>query len=101
MKVGLMSGQQGMKPITRKLTGERFPPNETGAIPMDNDGFETKWDEFRRKVFGWGHKPRSNQSIKVNNVRERSIGILQKRYGYTREEAIYQLDNHYAKAWLG
>jgi hypothetical protein len=37
----------------------------------------------------------------VNSVRERSMIILQKRYGYTREEATYQLDNYYSRAWLG
>ena len=68
---------------------------------LDKDVFETKQDEFRWKVFNWRNKRRSDQFIKVNAVRERSIGILQKRYGYTREEAAYQLDEHYSKAWLG
>jgi hypothetical protein len=68
---------------------------------LDKDVFETKWDEIRRKVFNWRNKRRSDQFIKVNGVRERSISILQKRYGYTEEAAAYQLDNHYPKAWLG
>ena len=68
---------------------------------LDKYVFETKQDEFRWKVFNWWNKRRSDQFIKVNGVRERSIGILQKRYGYTREEATYQLDEHYSKAWLG
>ena len=68
---------------------------------LDKDVFETKWDEFRRKVFNWRNKRRNDQFTKVNNVRERSISILQKRYGYTREDATYQLDKHYSRAWLG
>ena len=68
---------------------------------LDKDVFETKWDEFHRKVFSWRNKRRSDQFIKVNGVRERCISILQKRYGYTKEAAAYQLDNHYPKAWLG
>jgi hypothetical protein len=63
--------------------------------------FETKWDEFRRKVLNWRNKRRNDRLNKLNSVRERSISILQKRYGYTREQATYQLDKHYPKAWLG
>ena len=61
----------------------------------------TQWDEFRGKVLSARNKRSSDQSIKVNGVRERSIGILRNRYGYTREQAIYQLDKCYSSAWLG
>jgi hypothetical protein len=74
---------------------------ENYAMNMNKDIFENKWNEFRRKVLNWGNKRYTNQFIRVNSVRERSIGILQKRYGYTREEATYQLDKHYSRAWLG
>jgi hypothetical protein len=60
-----------------------------------------RWNKFWRNVFPWREKRSSNHSIRVNRARERSIGILQNRYGYTREQAIYQLDNYYSKAWLG
>jgi hypothetical protein len=60
-----------------------------------------KWDELRRNVFGWWNTRSNDQFTKVNGTRERSISILQKRYGYTKEAAAYQLDNHYPKAWLG
>jgi hypothetical protein len=60
-----------------------------------------KWDEFRRNVLDWWNTRSNDQFIKVNGMRERSISILQKRYGYTKEAAAYQLDNHYPKAWLG
>ena len=62
---------------------------------------ETRWDEFRRNVLNWWNKRRNDQFIKVNSVRERSISILQNRYGYTKENAIYQLDKYYSRAWLG
>jgi hypothetical protein len=62
---------------------------------------QLKWSEFRQNlIHGWD-KRRGDQFTRVNNVRERSISILQKRYGYSREEAIYQLDKHYSTAWLG
>ena len=61
----------------------------------------TTWNEFRRKVIEWSNKRREDHLIKVNSVRERSIRILQKRYGYTREKAIDELDTHYSGTWLG
>ena len=68
---------------------------------MNKDLSKNKWDEFRWKVLNWRNKHRNVQFIKVNSLRERSIGTLQRRYGYTREQAIYQLDKHYPRAWLG
>ena len=62
---------------------------------------QLKWDEFRRNVLNWWNKGRNDQLIKVNSMQERSISILQKRYGYTREEAASQLNKHYSRARLG
>jgi hypothetical protein len=62
---------------------------------------QLKWTEFRRNLINGWKKRRNDQFTKVNSVRERSISILQKRYGYSREDAIYQLDKHYSVAWLG
>ena len=59
-------------------------------------GIELKWNGFP-----WWKIRRNDQLIKVDSARERSISILQNRYGYNREEAIYQLDKYYSKAWLG
>lgn len=62
---------------------------------------ESRWDEFRRNLRIRWNKGRKDRFDSVNMVRERSISILQRRYGYTREQAIYQLDKHYSGAWLG
>jgi hypothetical protein len=67
----------------------------------NNDVLETKWDEFRRKVFNWRNKRRNEQRIKINIAQERSISILQKRYGFTKEKAASELKKHYSKARLG
>jgi len=72
----------------------------TGA-KMKNAVVESKWDEFRRNALNWWNKRGNDQFIKVNSVRERSIILLQKRYGYTREKATSELDEHYPRAWLG
>ena len=60
-----------------------------------------KWKEIRGKVNNWRNKRLDDRLIKVNKVRERSINILQKRYGFTRAKAIDELNKHYSSAWLG
>jgi hypothetical protein len=68
---------------------------------LNKDILKTKRDEFPRRVLNWWNKRRNDQLIKVNSVQERSISILQKRYGYTKEAAASQLKKYYSKAWLG
>lgn len=68
---------------------------------MKNTVIESKWGGFRQNVHNWLNNRRNDQLIKVNSMRERSLSILQNRYGYTREQATYQLDKHYPVAWLG
>ena len=58
-------------------------------------------DEIRQKIINWQEKRRDDQLIKFDRVHERSISILQKRYGYSREKATSELIKHYSKAWLG
>jgi hypothetical protein len=64
-------------------------------------GIKRKWDEFPWKFTHWRNKRRSAHLMMVNSVRERSISTLQNRYGYSKEEAMYQFDKYYSKAWLG
>jgi hypothetical protein len=68
---------------------------------MTSTDTKLNWDEFYRNIFSWWNKRRNDQSTKVDRAYERSLSILQKRYGYTREEAESQLSKHYSKAWLG
>ena len=68
---------------------------------VNHDVLRSKGDEFRQRVLTARKKGSNDQFITVTSRRERSIGILQQRYGYTREQAIYQLDKYYSRAWLG
>ena len=63
---------------------------------MIKDVAKVNWQTIRK----WLKKRRDDRSIKANSKREESIRILQKRYGYTKEEAISELDEHYPKARL-
>ena len=61
---------------------------------------ELKWFQFRKKTIKWQKKHAEDQAVTVDPGEEKSISILQKRYGFTREQAIYQLRKYYSKARL-
>ena len=61
---------------------------------------QLRWIEFRQYFLNWQSKRQSNQLAQVNLVRERSINILQNRYGYSKEQAKSELSKHYSKALL-
>ncbi len=67
---------------------------------MKNDIVETRSKKLPGKLRIWLKKRRDEQLIKANKMREQSIGILQKRYGYSKEKATSELDEHYPKAKL-
>jgi hypothetical protein len=61
---------------------------------------ELKWFQFRERIIAWQKKQAEEQLVAVDPGEERSISILQKRYGFTREQAIYQLRKYYPNARL-
>jgi hypothetical protein len=61
---------------------------------------ELRWFQFRERFIDWQKKHEQEQLVAVDPGEERSISILQKRYGFTREQAIYQLRKYYFKARL-
>ena len=62
---------------------------------------ELKWFQFYQRITDWRIKRHEDQLAILDRAEERSIRILQKRYGYTKEQAKYQLHKYYSKAWLG
>ena len=67
---------------------------------MVNDVLETGSKILPSKIRKWWKKRSADQLTKANSKRELFIGILQKRYGYTKEKATSELDEHYPKARL-
>ena len=61
---------------------------------------EVQWFQFRQRIIEWQKKRNEDQLAKVERAEERSVRILQKRYGYTREQATSELRKHYSKARL-
>jgi len=67
---------------------------------MINDVVEARSKKLPSNFRIWLKKRSDDRVIKANKKREQSIGILQKRYGYTKEEATSELNEHYPKARL-
>jgi uncharacterized protein YjbJ (UPF0337 family) len=54
---------------------------------MNNDIFEGKWKQLRGEVKVWWGKLTDDDLDKVEGNYDKLIGLLQEKYGYTREQA--------------
>jgi uncharacterized protein YjbJ (UPF0337 family) len=54
---------------------------------MNQDIFEGKWKEMRGQVKEWWGKLTDDDLDKASGKAEQLIGLLQQKYGYTREQA--------------
>ncbi len=54
---------------------------------MNNDIFEGKWKQLRGQVKVWWGKLSDDDLEKVGGKFEKLIGVLQEKYGYTRQQA--------------
>jgi uncharacterized protein YjbJ (UPF0337 family) len=54
---------------------------------MNNDVFQGKWKQIRGQVKVWWGKFTDDDLDKVNGEYDKFIGLLQEKYGYTRQQA--------------
>jgi uncharacterized protein YjbJ (UPF0337 family) len=54
---------------------------------MNKDIFEGKWKEMRGQVKEWWGKLTDDDLDKVAGNAEQIVGLLQQKYGYTRQRA--------------
>lgn len=54
---------------------------------MNNDIFEGKWKQIRGNAKVWWGKLTDDDLDQVEGNYDKLIGLLQEKYGYTREEA--------------
>ena len=54
---------------------------------MNQDVFEGKWKEMRGQVKEWWGKLTDDDLERVDGKADQLIGLLQQKYGYTKEHA--------------
>ncbi len=64
---------------------------------MNHDTFEGKWKQFRGRVREWWGDLTDDDLDRVQGQREQFLGLLQERYGYTRDQAETELDRRFSE----
>jgi uncharacterized protein YjbJ (UPF0337 family) len=64
---------------------ELYPYDE--EITMNNDIFQGKWKQMRGQAKVWWGKLTDDDLEKVGGNVDKLIGLLQEKYGYTRQQA--------------
>jgi uncharacterized protein YjbJ (UPF0337 family) len=63
---------------------------------MNKEEFETKWKEMRAPVKEWWGRLRDDELDRTRGNAGQVIGLLQKKYGYTRDRAEREFDRRLA-----
>ena len=61
---------------------------------MNKDVFEGKWKQIRGQAKVWWGKLTDDDLNKVAGKFESFVGLLQEKYGYSRERAQEELEKH-------
>jgi uncharacterized protein YjbJ (UPF0337 family) len=59
---------------------------------MNQDVFEGKWKEMRGQVKEWWGKLTDDDLERMDGKADQLIGVLQQKYGYTKEQAEKELN---------
>jgi uncharacterized protein YjbJ (UPF0337 family) len=62
---------------------------------MNQDIFEGKWKEMRGQLKEWWGELTDDELEQANGNAEQIVGLLQQKYGYTREAAEAEKDNEH------
>lgn len=61
---------------------------------MNEDILQGQWKQVRGRIRTWWGKLTDDDVDKISGKLETLLGILQERYGYTREQAQKEIDRH-------
>jgi uncharacterized protein YjbJ (UPF0337 family) len=61
---------------------------------MNKDVFEGKWKQIRGQAKAWWGKLTDDDLNKVAGKFESFVGLLQEKYGYSRERAQEEIEKH-------
>jgi uncharacterized protein YjbJ (UPF0337 family) len=62
---------------------------------MNTDTFEGQWRQMRGELRSWWGRLSDNDFEKIAGKKDRLIGTLQEKYGYTREAAQQEMDRRF------
>ncbi len=65
---------------------------------MNQDIFEGKWKEMKGQVKEWWGELTDDDLEKVEGKADRLVGLLQQKYGYSKEEAEKEFNNRLEQA---
>jgi uncharacterized protein YjbJ (UPF0337 family) len=68
---------------------------------MNRDILEGKWKEARGEVKAWWGKLTDDDLDQASGNADRLIGLLQQKYGYTRERAESEFDRRVKELKVG
>jgi len=63
---------------------------------MNEDILKSQWKQIRGHLKEWWGVLTDDDLNKINGQRDQLIGILQQKYGYTKEQATRELDDRLA-----
>ena len=64
---------------------------------MNKDVFEGKWKELRGQAKEWWGKLTDDDLERVGGKYDQLVGLIQEKYGYTRERVEKEFDGRMAK----
>lgn len=67
---------------------------------MTNTSIENLSNKIHSKIIQWWRKRSAEMVLRIKGKRDQSIEILQKRYGYTKEQAAIEYKKHYLNVRL-
>ncbi len=63
---------------------------------MNEDIMQGQWKQLRGQFKEWWGVMTDDDLDRINGQRDKMIGFLQQKYGYTKEQATRELDDHLA-----
>lgn len=64
---------------------------------MNEDILKGQWKQVRGKIKEWWGVLTDDDLDRINGQRDQLIGMLQEKYGFTKDQATRELDDHLAQ----
>jgi uncharacterized protein YjbJ (UPF0337 family) len=78
--------------ITSHQTLNDMDEQDTGGNPMNQDIFAGQWKQMRGTLKAWWGKLADSDFDWIGGQTDKLIGLVQEKYGYTREQAQHEVE---------